>query len=253
MQSKNYPLRIFRPGVELLNEIDQYESMIHTRRWSGVGDFQLVINQNSVDISQLEINNLIMIGNDVNRVGRILHREAAVNQAGAESELWTIQGVTLEGIAKDSLTLAPADRDYEQRKWVMDVSEGRDLTQGQSDNPPVIFSPEIDSVAEQQFLHSIVDYVPRWSMWLDRVMAQSVVSLLLVMAWIGVSHLSMRGMSRKKLRTRKREKWSRVRLKTLTKSLGNGGRKRWQKRHASSRLHAKLLMALHLSMRLTMI
>ncbi|GAK12253.1 siphovirus ReqiPepy6 Gp37-like family protein [Geomicrobium sp. JCM 19039] len=232
-----YPLRIFTKNVELLTEIDQYESMIHTRRWSGVGDFQLVINQNSVDISQLEINNLIMIGNDVNRVGRILHREAAVDQAGAESELWTIQGVTLEGIAKDSLTLAPSGRDYdritaaaetvmkhyfnnnvvapeeadrhkgirrkdqvviapdqqrgrriqwqasykeldaelermstltglgwycyldyEQRKWVMDVSEGRDLTQGQSDNPPVIFSPEFDSVAEQQFLDSIVDY-----------------------------------------------------------------------------------------------
>nr|WP_052363607.1 hypothetical protein [Geomicrobium sp. JCM 19037] len=105
MQPENYPLRLFTPDMELLNEIDQYDSMIHTRRWSGVGDFQLVINQNSVDISQLAINNLIMIGNDVNRVGRILHREAAVDQAGAESELWTIQGVTLEALLKTRLHL----------------------------------------------------------------------------------------------------------------------------------------------------
>ncbi|GAK09635.1 siphovirus ReqiPepy6 Gp37-like family protein [Geomicrobium sp. JCM 19038] len=232
-----YSIRVFTPDIELLDEFDLYDSVIFKRRWSTVGDFVLTVNQNNVDVSNFQTNNLIMVGNDTRRAGRILQRNPKLDASGASSELWEIKGTTLEGVVKDVLTLAPNgvdyDRitanaetvmkhyirnnltapdeherhkgsrqkeqvvvandqgrgrrvqwqasykkldeelermstlsglgwlchlDYDQRKWVMEVYEGRDLTAGQTENPPVIFSPEFDSVGEQEFLDSILDY-----------------------------------------------------------------------------------------------
>lgn len=44
--------------------------------------------------------------------------------------------------------------DYENKKFVFDVYEGRDVTAGQTVNPPVIFSPEFESIKSQGFVDS---------------------------------------------------------------------------------------------------
>lgn len=48
--------------------------------------------------------------------------------------------------------------DYKQRKWVFDVVEGRDLTANNGNNPPVIFSPDFDSIKNQSFADSDFNY-----------------------------------------------------------------------------------------------
>lgn len=44
--------------------------------------------------------------------------------------------------------------DLENERWVFDVYEGRDLTEGQEINPPVIFSVGFDSIKAQTFIDS---------------------------------------------------------------------------------------------------
>ncbi|WP_054948985.1 siphovirus ReqiPepy6 Gp37-like family protein [Numidum massiliense] len=48
--------------------------------------------------------------------------------------------------------------DYSKRKWVLDVYEGRNLTVGQTEHPPVIFSTEFDALSSLQFVNSYMDY-----------------------------------------------------------------------------------------------
>ena len=48
--------------------------------------------------------------------------------------------------------------DYDLRKWVFDVSEGRDLTVNQFINDPVIFSPQFDNVKSMQYVDSDLNY-----------------------------------------------------------------------------------------------
>lgn len=48
--------------------------------------------------------------------------------------------------------------DVQQRKWVFDVVEGRDLTTSQSNLPPVIFSPQFDSLLSLNYSESELNY-----------------------------------------------------------------------------------------------
>lgn len=48
--------------------------------------------------------------------------------------------------------------DYELRKWLFDVSEGRDLTVNQDVHSPVIFSPQFDNVKNMHFVDSDLNY-----------------------------------------------------------------------------------------------
>ncbi len=48
--------------------------------------------------------------------------------------------------------------DIENKKWVFDVFEGRDLTTDQEELPPVIFSVEFDNIKEQHFIDSSLNY-----------------------------------------------------------------------------------------------
>jgi Siphovirus ReqiPepy6 Gp37-like protein len=48
--------------------------------------------------------------------------------------------------------------DIQQLKWVFDVSEGRELTVNQSTLPPVIFSPQFDSLRSLHYTESELNY-----------------------------------------------------------------------------------------------
>lgn len=48
--------------------------------------------------------------------------------------------------------------DYQLKKWVFDVSEGRDLTVNQTVNNPVIFSPRFDNIKNMSFVDSDINY-----------------------------------------------------------------------------------------------
>lgn len=48
--------------------------------------------------------------------------------------------------------------DTKLKKWVFDVVEGKDLTVNQSENPPVIFSPQFDSLKQLAYTESELNF-----------------------------------------------------------------------------------------------
>lgn len=48
--------------------------------------------------------------------------------------------------------------DYDLRKWIFDVSEGRDLTVNQEVHSPVIFSPQFDNIKNMQYVESDLNF-----------------------------------------------------------------------------------------------
>lgn len=48
--------------------------------------------------------------------------------------------------------------DYKAKKWIFDVMTGRNLTANQSVNPPVIFSPQFDSIKNLSYVESELNY-----------------------------------------------------------------------------------------------
>jgi hypothetical protein len=226
------PIRILTPILDLLAEIDNYESLLFTRRWHEVGEFELRINRYKRHTELLQRGNLIMLGASKNKVGIIRHREIELDENGKKTENWLIKGISLKGVAAQRITVPPAndshDRangpaesvmkhyinnhivnpvdvkrkidmvviandwqrgssiswesrfkkldeelaeiskasglgwdvilDFQQKKWMFEVFEGRDLTVNQSVNPPVIFSPQFESLKQLSFVESDYNY-----------------------------------------------------------------------------------------------
>jgi Siphovirus ReqiPepy6 Gp37-like protein len=226
------PIRILTPSLDLIAEIDNYESLLFTRRWHEVGEFELRINRYKRHAELLQRGNLIMLGPSRNKVGIIRHREIALDENGKKTENWLVKGIALKGIVAQRLVIPPVndshDRasgsaetvmkhyinnhivnpadmqrkidmlviasdqqrgsniswesrfknlaeelieiskasglgwdvilDFQQKKWIFDVFEGRDLTVNQSVNPPVIFSPQFESLKQLSFVESDFNY-----------------------------------------------------------------------------------------------
>ncbi|WP_078597109.1 Gp37-like protein [Evansella clarkii] len=65
----------------------------------------------------------------------------------------------LSSIAKQTNIGWVVYADIERKKWIFDVVEPRDLTQGnEAGNPPVFFSPDFNTIETQQFVDSDSDY-----------------------------------------------------------------------------------------------
>jgi hypothetical protein len=226
------PIRILTSTLDLLAEIDDYESLLFTRRWHEVGEFELRINRHKKHTELLQRGNLIMLDASRNKVGIIRHREIALDEGGKASETWLVKGIALKGVVARRITVPPAgdshDRangsaetvmkhyvnnhvvnpvdakrkidmvvlasdqqrgstinwesrfkkldeelteiskvsglgwdvflDIQQKKWVFDVFEGRNLTVNQTENPPVIFSPQFESLKQLSFVESDYNY-----------------------------------------------------------------------------------------------
>jgi hypothetical protein len=226
------PIRILTPVLDLLAEIDDYESLLFTRRWHEVGEFELRINRHKKHTELLQRGNLIMLDASRNKVGIIRHREIALDEGGKASETWLVKGIALKGVVARRITVPPAgdshDRangsaetvmkhyvnnhvvnpvdakrkidmvvlasdqqrgstinwesrfknlaeelieiskasglgwdvilDFQQKKWIFDVFEGRNLTVNQTENPPVIFSPQFESLKQLSFVESDYNY-----------------------------------------------------------------------------------------------
>ncbi len=225
-------IRILSPYLDLLAEIDNYESLLFTRRWHEVGEFELRINRHKRHTELLQRGNLIMLGASRKKVGIIRHREIELDENGKKTENWLVKGIALKGVVAQRITVPPAgdshDRasgaaetvmkhyvnnhivnpadvkrkidmlmiasdqqrgsqiswesrfknladelieiskasglgwdvilDFQQKKWIFDVYEGRNLTVNQTENPPVIFSPQFESLKQLSFVESDYNY-----------------------------------------------------------------------------------------------
>ncbi|MDY7044436.1 siphovirus ReqiPepy6 Gp37-like family protein [Virgibacillus sp. M23] len=227
-QNKLMPIRILSQDLNLLGEIDNYESLQYPRSLHSIGNFDLRINRYKQHTEKLVKNALIMLGSQLNKVGIIKHREIKLDENGKGSEQWTIKGYQLKGIVGQRLSIPPAHTDYdrksgpaetvmkhyisqhlvnpddpnrkiphlviaedkgrgqhvtwqsrfkniaeelqdislatelgwditldlENKQFIFDVVEGINKTTDQSDVPPILFSPEFETVKSQSFSDS---------------------------------------------------------------------------------------------------
>ena len=226
------PIRILSLNMDILGEIDNYESMFFNRSWHGIGAIELRINRYKQYADQLLKNNLILIGADLNKVFIIKHREIELDESGKVTENWLIKGYSLKSIIASRATIPPAHTAYDNKsgsyetvmkhyvnanfvnpvdgkrripqlmiapdlqrgehvsyssrfknlaeemstlslasglgwdvsidiankQWVFDIVEGRSLIAGQSLLPPVIFSPQFESLKSLQYVQSELNY-----------------------------------------------------------------------------------------------
>ena len=226
------PIRILSHALELLAEIDDYESLQFYRRWHKVGEFELNVNRNKQNTNELTKGNIILLGGDLQKAGIIRHKEINLGRDGKGGETVTVSGPCMKGLAQQRITIPPEQQAYDtitgdaetvikhyiennvtdpadnDRKvgtvsialnqnrgdslawrsrykklheeieeiskvaglgWgayidleageiIFEVYEGKDLTADQSENPPVIFSPEFDALEALNFMDSDIDY-----------------------------------------------------------------------------------------------
>lgn len=107
------PIRILDKNFNLLGEIDDYESLIFIRRFFKVGEFELRINVNKSHTEKLIENNLIVLGDSLNKVGIIMHRENTYDEMGEPTDTLLIKGPTLKGLCNRRLIVPPVNKAYE--------------------------------------------------------------------------------------------------------------------------------------------
>lgn len=109
------PVRIFSPTLQLLAEIDDYESLIFTRNWHSIGEFELTINRYKQHTDKLEQGNLILLGSDTHKIGIIRHREITLDESGRGGEVWKIKGYEAKSILSQRLTVPPEHTAYDNK------------------------------------------------------------------------------------------------------------------------------------------
>lgn len=222
------PIRLFSLNFESLGEISNYISLQFVRSWSDIGAFELHVNCYTRYADQLQKKNLIVLGDQMNKCGMILHREIELDENGKATENWVIKGFLLKSICAQRITVPPVSTGYDNKsgsaetvmkhyidtqmvnpidtarkipnlviatdqargshvdwqsryamlsdelttistntgigwditldlanqQFIFDCAVGRDLSASQSVNPPVIFSPDFNSVKSQHFIDS---------------------------------------------------------------------------------------------------
>ena len=139
---KGYTLNAITAQRLTIPPVDQAQDVIEAQAETVLKHY---VQRNCLEVAGMEFPFLTIAADQ--------HRGPAVKWFSRYQNL----GQELERISK--LTglgwrIAP---DFDTGQWVFDVYQGKDLTAGQSELPPVIFSPEFDNVKAQEFVDSLAD------------------------------------------------------------------------------------------------
>ncbi|SES02538.1 siphovirus ReqiPepy6 Gp37-like family protein [Salipaludibacillus aurantiacus] len=107
------PINILTKELDVLSQTTDYKSLIFTRSWHGVGDFELVMHRDAVGADQIKKNCLVAL--DKNKVGIVRHREIQLDQNGKITENWLFKGTTLKGLIAKRKTVPPPHTAYDRR------------------------------------------------------------------------------------------------------------------------------------------
>ena len=113
---------------------------------SGEAVMKHYVRRNGLDIPRMEFSNFAIAPNQ-NRGETIKWQSRFKNLA---EELEQISRLTNLGW---QIYL-----DFDLKRWIFDIYNGRDFSAGQNINPPVIFSPEFDNVKSQEYVDSLIGY-----------------------------------------------------------------------------------------------
>ena len=213
-------INIIDREFNFLGQVDQFESFMPSKKWHGVGGFELHLHKDNLYADKLVKENIIFTTEDKAYI--ILHREISsidgkmvvkgkelksylarwlvfppmdyayfrvnsnVETIMKEYVIATLQrkGITNIVVADDlgrgdktvyqsryknladeleKLSLASnlswdLRLDLDNKRFIFDVVEGRDITVNQDNLPPAIFSVDYDNIGEQTLIESRIDY-----------------------------------------------------------------------------------------------
>lgn len=109
------PVRILTPDLDLLGEIDNYESLMFARSFHSIGDLELRVNRYKKYADTLQKGNIILVGGQLHKVYKILHREIELDQNGKITENWLIKALELKVVTGQRITLPPSHTAYDNK------------------------------------------------------------------------------------------------------------------------------------------
>src|SRR5690625_1427122 len=102
------PIRIMTRNFNLLGEIDNYESLMITRSWHGIGVLEMRINRYKQHVDKLQRHNIIFPHNHLDKGFVILHKEIELDENGKITENWIIRALSLKAWMSQRLTYPPS-------------------------------------------------------------------------------------------------------------------------------------------------
>lgn len=107
-------IRVYNRYLDLLFEIDRYQSLQFKRNYHGIGDFELHVNRYINGADTLEKGHLIALNKRNNKVGIIQSKEIALDEGGKESENFKLTGYTLDGLMQRRITEPPSHTSHDR-------------------------------------------------------------------------------------------------------------------------------------------
>lgn len=107
-------IRVYSRFLDLLFEIDRYQSLQYKRSYHGIGDFELHVNRYINGADTLEKGHLIALNKRNNKVGIILSKEIALDEGGKETENFKLTGYTLDGLMQRRITVPPSHTSHDR-------------------------------------------------------------------------------------------------------------------------------------------
>lgn len=107
-------IRVYNRFLDLLFEIDRYESLQFKRSHHSISDFELHVNRYVNGAEHLQKGNLIALGKQSNKVGIIQSKEIALDESGKESENFKLTGYSLEGLMERRITQPPSHTSHDR-------------------------------------------------------------------------------------------------------------------------------------------
>lgn len=107
-------IRVYNRYLDLLFEIDRYQSLQFKRNYHGIGDFELHVNRYINGADTLEKGHLIALNKQSNKVGIILTKEIALDEGGKETENFKLTGYTLDGLMQRRITVPPSHTSHDR-------------------------------------------------------------------------------------------------------------------------------------------
>lgn len=89
-------VKVISPSIEMLGEIDLYNSLFISSNYDSTGEFQIITTASDSNLKLLQKNNFIMVDNNNEKIGLIKHRQIDINDEGRE--VLVVKGQTLDGI-----------------------------------------------------------------------------------------------------------------------------------------------------------
>ena len=101
------PVRIFDLNLNLVAEIDDYESLYFSRLWYAIGEFSITMNANKRYAGELKRGRIVLLKNYPDSVGIITQTKYTVAEGGRGSETITASGFELKHIFKWRIAIPP--------------------------------------------------------------------------------------------------------------------------------------------------